>query len=253
MTETVQGPTTKSGRSTFARMDESTREQWDHIADGVDRRLGERPRPDPRHAARTLEAITNGFAVDQLTHVCQTAARAERAGADDEVVVAALCHDIAKAVSEPNHPAVAAALLKPYVRATSCGWCEVHQDFQGRHYYGFMGKDPEARAAVRRPPGVRPRRAVRRRVGPDVLRPGLRHPAARALRAAGARDLQRAAPRLTSRAEPGREVGAAVQRRVRDRRRDDAARPQAEPAEPEPADRRRDDVAEHDAGRGRAA
>ena len=21
----------------------------------------------------------------------------------------------------------------------------VHQDFQGRHYYGFMGKDPEAR------------------------------------------------------------------------------------------------------------
>jgi predicted HD phosphohydrolase len=94
---------------------------------------------------RALSGITNGFAVDQLTHVCQTAARAERAGADQEVVAAALCHDIAKAVSEPNHPAVAAALLKPYVRPEVTWMVEVHQDFQGRHYYAFLGKDPEAR------------------------------------------------------------------------------------------------------------
>jgi predicted HD phosphohydrolase len=131
-------------RGTFARMDESTREHWDHIAresiddwaNVPDRILGQ---------LRALSGITNGFAVDQLTHVCQTAARAERAGADKEVVVAALCHDMAKAVSEPNHPAVAAALLKPYVRDDVVWMVEVHQDFQGRHYYGFMGKDPEAR------------------------------------------------------------------------------------------------------------
>jgi predicted HD phosphohydrolase len=131
-------------RGTFARMDESTREQWDHIAresvddwaNVPDRMLG---------MLRSLSGITNGFAVDQLTHVCQTAARAERAGADKEIVAAALCHDIAKAVSEPNHPAVAAALLKPYVRDDVVWMVQVHQDFQGRHYYGFMGKDPEAR------------------------------------------------------------------------------------------------------------
>ncbi len=131
-------------RGTFARMDESTREQWDHIAresvddwaNVPDRMLG---------MLRALSGITNGFAVDQLTHVCQTAARAERAGADKEIVAAALCHDIAKAVSEPNHPAVAAALLKPYVRDDVVWMVQVHQDFQGRHYYGFMGKDPEAR------------------------------------------------------------------------------------------------------------
>ncbi len=175
-------------------MDESTREQWNQIAvesiddwaNTPDRILGQ---------LRALAGITNGFAVDQLTHVCQTAARAERAGADKEVVVAALCHDMAKAVSEPNHPAVAAALLKPYVRDDVVWMVQVHQDFQGRHYYGFMGKDPEARRAVRRPPRVRARRAVRRRVGPDLVRPGLRHPTARALRAAGARDLQRAEAR----------------------------------------------------------
>jgi predicted HD phosphohydrolase len=131
-------------RKTFARMDESTHEQWDQIAresiddwaNVPDRVLGQ---------LRALAGITNGFAVDQLTHVCQTAARAERAGADNEVVVAALCHDMAKAISEPNHPAVAAAFLKPYVRDDVVWMVEVHQDFQGRHYYGFMGKDPEAR------------------------------------------------------------------------------------------------------------
>jgi predicted HD phosphohydrolase len=75
----------------------------------------------------------------------QTATRAERAGADDEVVLAALCHDIGKAISEPNHPAVAAALLRPYVRDEVVWMIEVHQDFQGRHYYGYLGKDPDAR------------------------------------------------------------------------------------------------------------
>jgi predicted HD phosphohydrolase len=135
---------TTTKRASFSRMDESTREQWNQIAtesiedwaNVPDRMLG---------MLRALEDVTNGFAVDQLTHVCQTAARAERAGADDEVVVAALCHDIAKAVSEPNHPAVAAALLEPYVRDDVVWMVRVHQDFQGRHYYGFLGKDPEAR------------------------------------------------------------------------------------------------------------
>jgi predicted HD phosphohydrolase len=142
MHDTTTPPTID--RTTFARMDESTKEQWDTIAtesiedwaNVPDRMLG---------MLRALSGITNGFAVDQLTHVCQTAARAERAGADDEVVAAALCHDIAKAVSEPNHPAVAAALLAPYVRPDVVWMVQVHQDFQGRHYYGFLGKDPEAR------------------------------------------------------------------------------------------------------------
>ena len=54
---------------------------------------------------RSLGDITDGFATDQLTHCLQTATRAERAGADDEVVVASLCHDIGKAISVPDHPA----------------------------------------------------------------------------------------------------------------------------------------------------
>jgi len=129
---------------TFTAMDHSTKEEWDVIAHESVTDWSNTP---DRFLAmlRELANVTNGFAVDQLTHVLQTATRAERAGADPEVVVASLCHDIAKAVAEPNHPAVAAAMLKPYVRPEVAWMIEVHQDFQGRHYYAFLGKDPDAR------------------------------------------------------------------------------------------------------------
>lgn len=94
---------------------------------------------------RSLERIVDGFATDQLTHALQTATLAERSGADDEVVVAALCHDIGKAISVPNHPAIAAEILRPYVRPEVHFMIEAHQDFQGRHYYEHFGMDPNAR------------------------------------------------------------------------------------------------------------
>jgi predicted HD phosphohydrolase len=130
--------------STFTRMDESTAEQWaviavetvshqDRVADAVLSML------------RSLEAVTDGFAVDQLTHCLQTATLAERAGADDELVVASLCHDVGKAVGVPNHPRVAAEILRPYVREEVRWVIEVHQDFQGRHYFHHLGGDPAAR------------------------------------------------------------------------------------------------------------
>jgi predicted HD phosphohydrolase len=135
----------------FTRMDESTAEQWAAIG-------AESAKNQPRVAERVLELlrsladITDGFAVDQLTHSLQTATRAERAGADDEVVVASLCHDIGKAVSVFNHPAIAASILKPYVRDDIYWMILVHQDFQGRHYYHHFGGDPDSREQHREHP-----------------------------------------------------------------------------------------------------
>jgi predicted HD phosphohydrolase len=130
---------------TFTRMDESTAEQWavigketfehqDRVAESVLALL------------RSLATITDGFAVDQLTHSLQTATRAERAGADEEVVFASLLHDIGKAVSVPNHPEIAAAIIKPYVSPDTYNMIRAHQDFQGRHYYHHFGGNPDARA-----------------------------------------------------------------------------------------------------------
>ena len=94
---------------------------------------------------RQLVALEGGFAVNQLVHCLQTATRAERAGASEELIVAALCHDVGKVISLLNHPAIAAEILRPYVSDETYWVILNHQEFQGRHYYGYIGKDPEAR------------------------------------------------------------------------------------------------------------
>ena len=125
-------------------MDHSTQEQWSVIAN-------ETMHNQPRVAEtiltmlKGLEAITDGFAVNQLVHSLQTATRAEEAGADEEVVVASLCHDLGKSISVANHPKIAAEILRPYVRAEVATMISVHQDFQGKHYYEFLGMDPTLR------------------------------------------------------------------------------------------------------------
>jgi predicted HD phosphohydrolase len=129
---------------TFSRMDESTPEQWSVIGRET---MAAQPEVAEHLFAmlRSLEGVTLGFGVDQLTHCLQTATLAERAGADDEVVVASLFHDVAKAIGVPNHPRVAAEILRPYVRDEVYKMILVHQDFQGRHYYQHFGGDPAAR------------------------------------------------------------------------------------------------------------
>jgi predicted HD phosphohydrolase len=132
-------------------MDESTAEQWAAIG-------AETMAAQERVAARVLAMleslgeITDGFAVDQLTHSLQTATRAEEAGADQEMVVASLCHDVGKAVSVSNHPRIAAEILRPYVHDEAYHVIRTHQDFQGRHYYAHFGGDPDAREQYRGEP-----------------------------------------------------------------------------------------------------
>ncbi|MGH9302684.1 MAG: HD domain-containing protein [Acidimicrobiales bacterium] len=131
-------------RTTFTSMDSSTQEQWQHIGAQT---IQNQPRVAERILAmlKSLGEVTDGFAVDQLTHSLQTATRAEEAGADDEFIVACLCHDIGKAVSVPNHPRIAAEILKPYIRDELYHVILTHQDFQGRHYYAHFGGDTNAR------------------------------------------------------------------------------------------------------------
>jgi predicted HD phosphohydrolase len=135
----------KTEERTFTRMDESTPEQWREIAAktaGNQSRVAERV----LMLLRSLADITDGFAVDQLVHSLQTATRAEESGAETEVVVASLCHDIGKAVSVTNHPRIAAEILRPFVSPDVFHMISAHQDFQGRHYYGYFNLDANARA-----------------------------------------------------------------------------------------------------------
>ena len=132
-------------------MDVSTREQWMAI-------VGETISAQPRVArqlldmVRGLSSVTDGFSVDQMVHALQTATRAERDGADEQVVVASLLHDVGKLISVPNHPRIAAEILRPYVRDEVYAMIAYHQDFQGRYYYEYLGMDPNLREQHRDQP-----------------------------------------------------------------------------------------------------
>jgi predicted HD phosphohydrolase len=94
---------------------------------------------------RTTDELVQGFQITQLGHGLQTATMAERAGADVDMVVAALCHDMGKVISNANHPAVAAEMIRPWVSEAAYWVVTVHQDFEGMHYYARMGLDPMMR------------------------------------------------------------------------------------------------------------
>ena len=118
------------------RMDliaEEVEEDLSHVAERILALLGD------------LDSLVLGFPVSQLEHCLQTATRAERAGADIDMVVMSLCHDIGKSISNSNHPAIAAEMLRPWVSDEAYWVVKNHQDFAGRHYYARMGLDPEMR------------------------------------------------------------------------------------------------------------
>ena len=135
----------------FTRMDESTRDQWMFIAEETVKQQRGVPH-EVLQMLRKLDGIYAGFGVSQLHHALQTATMAKRANAADEVVLAALCHDIGKAISIPNHAEISAALLRKYVSDDVYQVVLTHQDFQGRHYYDHFGRESNLRQSYAKEP-----------------------------------------------------------------------------------------------------
>jgi predicted HD phosphohydrolase len=98
---------------------------------------------------RASHQLVQGFQVTQLEHGLQTATMAEKAGMDVDVVVAALCHDMGKVISTPNHAAIAAEMIKAFVSEEAYFVVKVHQDFEGIHYLASLGVDPLIRLRYR--------------------------------------------------------------------------------------------------------
>jgi len=140
----VHSDSFQEGRMSFTRMDQSSAEDWMAIGGEVAKRQSGMPAIIKSMLLKLADQV-DGFAIDQLQHGLQTATRAVRDGASEELIVAALCHDIGKVISVINHPAIAAEILKPYVSRETYEIIRTHQDFQGKHYYALMGKNPDAR------------------------------------------------------------------------------------------------------------
>ena len=129
----------------FTTMIEGTREDWAHISVEHMKHQQSAAAQQIMDSLARLEAIEVGFGANQLQHSLMTGTLARRDGASDEEVVAALCHDLGKLLSIPNHGAIAAEMLKPYVSDDIYHAVKHHQDFQGLYYYEHLGMDKNAR------------------------------------------------------------------------------------------------------------
>ncbi|MEH2453858.1 HD domain-containing protein [Nostoc sp.] len=96
-----------------------------------------------------LQESYPGNLIDRYQHSLQTATRAFRDEAQEEVVVAALLHDIGDLLAPENHAQLAAAILKPYVSAATHWIVEHHGIFQGYYFWHHIGRDRHAREKFR--------------------------------------------------------------------------------------------------------
>ena len=98
---------------------------------------------------KRLDESLEGYPVSRLEHSLQTATRALRDGADEEMVVAALIHDVGDELAPYNHAAIAADILRPYVREEVTWIVENHGLFQCYYYVHHMGGDRNMRDRFR--------------------------------------------------------------------------------------------------------
>ena len=93
----------------------------------------------------TLDDTLEGYKVTRLEHSLQTATRALKDKADDEMIVAALFHDIGDELAPLNHSEYAAAVLKPYVSEKTHWIIEKHGEFQMFYYAHHLGGNKNKR------------------------------------------------------------------------------------------------------------
>ena len=132
----------------FTRMDEGTAEEYEFLHKGeveFTKSLPERI----VGALKNLDNTLSGYRITRLEHSLQSATRAENAGADIELVVAALVHDLGDDLAPENHSQMAAAIIRPYVREEVTWIIEHHGVFQMFYYGDAAGVNKDERERYR--------------------------------------------------------------------------------------------------------
>ncbi len=135
----------------FRRMEDGTREDY-LLLDESERRYAQSLAERVLESMRKLDHSLYGYPVTRLQHSLQAATRALRDGADEELIVAALLHDIGDELAPYNHSEMAAAILRPYVRPEVAWIVEHHGLFQNYYYVHHLGGDRNARDRLRAHP-----------------------------------------------------------------------------------------------------
>jgi predicted HD phosphohydrolase len=96
-----------------------------------------------------LDDSVSGYKVSRLEHCLQSATRAHRAGETEEVVVAALVHDIGDMIAPFSHSELAAAVLRPFVSEKTYWIVKHHGLFQMYYFAHHLGGDRNGRDRYR--------------------------------------------------------------------------------------------------------
>jgi predicted HD phosphohydrolase len=132
----------------FRQMQHGTREDY-LLLDESERRYAASLADRVLEALRKLDHSIEGYPVSRLQHSLQAATRALHDAADEELVVAALIHDIGDELAPYNHAELAASILRPYVRPEVTWIVSQHGLFQNYYYVHYLGGDRYARERLR--------------------------------------------------------------------------------------------------------
>jgi predicted HD phosphohydrolase len=132
----------------FQRMEDGTREDYE-LLDRSEREYALGLPDTVLGALGKLDHTLQGYPVSRLEHSLQTATRALRDGADDELVAAALIHDVGDELAPYNHAEIAAGILRPYVRPEVTWIVEQHGLFQSYYYAHHSGGNRDGRDRFR--------------------------------------------------------------------------------------------------------
>lgn len=128
-------------------LESGTKEEYEYL-ESLDHELNHKLPEDLLELFARTDRET-GYPVSPMHHALQTATRAFRDGADEEMIFAALFHDIADRVSPVNHARVAAELLRPYLGERTHWVIAHHNIFQGYFYWHHVGRDRNEREKYR--------------------------------------------------------------------------------------------------------
>ena len=128
----------------FIHMADGTREEYEFLEAREQAYIAELPNR-LLAALRRLDDSIGGYQVTRLGHSLQSATRAHRAGESEEMVIAALLHDIGDDLAPHAHSELAAAVLRPYVSDKTYWIIKHHGLFQMYYYAHHLGGDRHAR------------------------------------------------------------------------------------------------------------
>ncbi len=135
----------------FTRMEDGTREEYAFLERMESRYQEDLPARVLDHL-RLLEYGISGFRISRLEHSLQSATLAYRDNASEDMVLAALLHDLGDVLAPANHSDLAAALLRPFV-SERVHWIVKHHGLFQTYYYGHhLDGDRHARERFREHP-----------------------------------------------------------------------------------------------------